>query len=213
MVLTVADSGRGIAFQDMGKIFEPFYTKKVMGRSGTGLGLAVVWGTVKDHHGYVDVQSEARKETVVTLYFPVTRDELTRARETLSPSICMARGESILVVDDVKEQRELAVSILEWLGYQVEARSSGEEAVECLKNKKVDLVVLDVITEPGIDGLETYRRMLEIKPEQEAIVMSGFSETDRVKGALKMGAGAFVRKPYIFEKIGLAIHKELDRLK
>ena len=104
VVLTVSDSGMGIPDRDLRKIFEPFYTKKVMGRSGTGLGLAVVWGTVKDHHGYIDVQSEEGKGTTFTLYFPVTREELTKTAETVSTSTYMGRGESILVVDDVKEQ-------------------------------------------------------------------------------------------------------------
>ena len=205
MLLTVSDTGRGIASQDVGKIFEPFYTKKVMGRSGTGLGLAVVWGTVKDHNGYIDVESEEGKGTTFKLYFPITREELTKVKDAVSSSIYMGRGESILVVDDVKEQRELAMSILGWLGYRVDALSSGEEAIEYLKSKNVDLVVLDMIMEPGIDGLETYKRILEIKPKQKAIIVSGFSETDRVKKALEIGAGSFVRKPYIMEKLGLAI--------
>ncbi|HAJ25704.1 MAG TPA: hypothetical protein DCG53_00390 [Syntrophus sp. (in: bacteria)] len=211
VVLTVSDSGRGIPTQDLGKIFEPFYTKKVMGRSGTGLGLAVVWGTVKDHNGYIDVQSEEGKGTIFKLYFPVTREELSQAKETVSQSIYMGRGESILVVDDVKEQRELAVNMLGWLGYQVEALSSGEEAIIYLKNNKADLVVLDMIMDPGIDGLETYRRIKEFKPKQKAIVVSGFSETDRVKMAQEIGAGSFVRKPYILEKIGVVVRRELDR--
>ncbi|MFA5180249.1 MAG: PAS domain S-box protein [Syntrophales bacterium] len=212
VVLTVSDSGRGIPAKDLGKIFEPFFTKKVMGRSGTGLGLAVVWGTVKDHNGYIDVQSEEGKGTIFKLYFPVTREELPQTKETVSPSIYMGRGESILVVDDVNEQRELAVNMLGWLGYQVEALSSGEEAIIHLKNHKVDLVVLDMIMEPGIDGLETYGRIIEFRPKQKAIIVSGFSETDRVKKAMEIGAGAFVRKPYILEKIGIAVRKEIDRL-
>jgi two-component system, cell cycle sensor histidine kinase and response regulator CckA len=211
VVLMVSDSGTGIPNRDLRKIFEPFYTKKVMGRSGTGLGLAVVWGTVKDHRGYIDVQSEEGKGTVITIYFPVTREEPTKAAETVSTSIYMGRGESILVVDDVKEQRELAVNMLERLGYRVEAVSQGEEAIEYLKNKKVDLAVLDMIMEPGIDGFETYRRILGINPEQKAIIVSGFSETGRVKHALELGAGSFVRKPYILETIGLAVRRELDR--
>jgi two-component system, cell cycle sensor histidine kinase and response regulator CckA len=211
VVLTISDSGKGISAQDLGKIFEPFYTKKVMGRSGTGLGLAVVWGTVKDHNGYIDVKSEEGKGTIFTLYFNVTREKLTNVQETTSPSSYMGRGESILVVDDRKEQRELAVNMLGWLGYQVEALPGGEEAIEYLKNKKVDLVVLDMIMEPGIDGLETYRRMLQIQPKQKAVIVSGFSETDRVRQAQEIGAGSFVRKPYILENIGLAVKKELDR--
>lgn len=212
VVLTVSDSGKGISILDIGKIFEPFYTKKVMGRSGTGLGLAVVWGTVKDHNGYIDVSSEEGKGTIFTLYFPATRDELTQAAEKVSLSAYTGRGESILVVDDIKEQRELAMSMLERLGYQVEAVAGGEEAIEHLRHKKADLVVLDMMMEPGIDGFETYRRIIEINPKQKAVIVSGFSETDRVRKAQEMGAGSFVRKPYILEKIGLAIRKELDRL-
>ena len=210
-VLTVSDTGIGISQNDLGKIFEPFYTKKVMGRSGTGLGLAVVWGTVKDHNGYIDVQSEEGKGTSITLYFPVTREAVAKSEKAASLASYMARGESILVVDDMKEQRELATGMLGSIGYQATAVAGGEEAVEYLKCKKADLILLDMIMDPGIDGMETYRRILEIRPGQKAIIVSGFSETDRVRKTMEMGAGAFVRKPYILEKIGLAIRKELDR--
>ncbi|NPU84448.1 MAG: PAS domain S-box protein [Syntrophaceae bacterium] len=211
VVLTVSDSGRGIAPRDIGKIFEPFYTKKVMGRSGTGLGLAVVWGTVKDHSGYIDVQSEEGAGTTFTLYFPVTRDVPATAVEPHSQPSFLGRGESILVVDDVQEQRELAASMLGRLGYRVDTVSSGEEAVAWLSRNRADLIVLDMIMEPGMDGLETYRRIVEISPGQRAVIVSGFSETERVRKALDIGAGEFVKKPYIMEIIGLAIRRELDR--
>ncbi|PKN34955.1 MAG: hypothetical protein CVU61_06245 [Deltaproteobacteria bacterium HGW-Deltaproteobacteria-19] len=211
VVLTVSDTGGGISAEDLGKIFEPFYTKKVMGRSGTGLGLAVVWGTVKDHSGYIDVQSAEGEGSTFTLYFPVTREKSDRDDSAASPVSCPGRGESILVVDDVKEQRELAINMLGRLGYQVEAVASGEAAVAFLRSRKVDLVVLDMIMDPGMDGMETYRRILKINPRQKAILASGFSETDRVRKTLEMGAGAFVQKPYILEKIGLAVRTELDR--
>ncbi|MCX5857922.1 MAG: ATP-binding protein, partial [Deltaproteobacteria bacterium] len=145
VVLTVSDTGMGISADDLGKIFEPFYTKKVMGRSGTGLGLAVVWGTVKDHHGYIDLQSEEGKGSTFTLYFPVTRDEPANTEKTTDLETYRGRGESLLVVDDVQEQRELAGSMLGSLGYQVESVASGEAAIEHIKNKKADLVVLDMI--------------------------------------------------------------------
>jgi PAS domain S-box-containing protein len=211
VVLTVTDDGRGIAAKDIGKIFEPFYTKKVMGRSGTGLGLAVVWGTVKDHNGYIDVESEEGKGSVFTLYFPVTQEEPAKVREMPMAETYLGRGESILVVDDVKEQRELATSMLERLGYRVAVASSGEEAVGYLKNSRADLVLLDMIMDPGIDGLETYQRILAINPRQKAVIVSGYSETERVNKAQELGAGAYVRKPYVLEKIGAAIRRELDR--
>jgi PAS domain S-box-containing protein len=209
-LLTVSDTGTGIPQSDLRRIFEPFYTKKVMGRSGTGLGLAVVWGTVKDHNGYIDVQSEEGKGSTFTLYFPVTREGLTEEREALPRSDYLGQGETLLVVDDVKEQRSLAATMLGSLGYLVHTLASGEEAMEYLKVHQVDLLVLDMIMEPGMDGLETYQRILEIRPEQRAIIVSGFSETDRVRRAQALGAGAYVRKPYILEKIGLAVRQELD---
>ena len=211
VVLTVSDNGQGISSQDIGNIFEPFYTKKVMGRSGTGLGLAVVWGTVKDHNGYIDVQSEEGRGSVFTLYFPVTREEAVRAEGRLSLDSYAGRGESILVVDDVKEQRELAVRMMKRLGYKATAASSGEDAVEYVRNHDVDLIVLDMIMDPGIDGLTTYEKILAIRPGQKAIIVSGFSETERVKTAQDLGAGAYVRKPYVLEKLGLALRAELDR--
>jgi CheY-like chemotaxis protein len=212
VVLRVSDNGRGISAADIKKIFEPFYTKKVMGRSGTGLGLAVVWGTVKDHDGYIDAQSEDGKGSTFTIYLPATREELTGDKQRTSPEHYTGGGETILVVDDVKEQREVAGSMLTRLGYKVEAVSSGEEAIAYLKAGKADVIVLDMIMDPGMDGLETYRRVLAVDPKQKAIIVSGFSETDRVKKALELGAGAYVRKPYLLERIGLAIKGELAKV-
>jgi len=212
VVLTVSDNGRGISASDIKKIFEPFYTKKVMGRSGTGLGLAVVWGTVKDHDGYIDAQSEDGNGSTFTIYLPATREELTGDEQRTSPEHYTGGGETILVVDDVKEQREVAGSMLTRLCYKVEAVSSGEEAIAYLKAGRADVIVLDMIMDPGMDGLETYRRVLAVNPKQKAIIVSGFSETDRVKKALELGAGAYVRKPYLLERIGLAIKGELAKV-
>lgn len=211
-VLTVSDTGKGIPERDMGKIFEPFYTNKVMGRSGTGLGLAVVWGTVKDHDGYIDVQSEEDRGSTFTIYLPVVREEATQRERAIDSAVYRGRGEKILVVDDVMEQRELAINMLKVLGYEAEALASGEEAIDYyMRGKRAELVVLDMIMEPGMDGLETFRGILEIHPGQKAVIVSGFSETDRVKKAQELGAGTFVRKPYVLEKIGLAVRKELDK--
>jgi two-component system, cell cycle sensor histidine kinase and response regulator CckA len=211
VVLSVSDTGEGIPAADLKRIFEPFYTKKVMGRSGTGLGLAVVWGTVKDHHGYINVESEEGKGSTFTLYFPVTREDISSKAVAVSISEYMGRDESVLIVDDIKEQRELAAEMLQRLNYNVTTVSSGEEAVAYFKEHHVDLMVLDMIMDPGMDGLDTYKSVLEIHPEQKAIIVSGFSETDRVHAAQGLGAGAYVRKPYVIEKLGMAVRKELDR--
>ncbi|OPY87298.1 MAG: Blue-light-activated protein [Smithella sp. PtaU1.Bin162] len=213
VVMTVSDNGMGIPARDIGKIFEPFYTKKVMGRSGTGLGLAVVWGTVNDHNGYIDVQSEENMGSVFTIYFPATTEEVAVTESEPALEEYMGRGESILVVDDIIEQRDLAINMLNKLGYQPTAVCSGEEAVEYVKNKKTDLIMLDMIMDPGINGLETYERVLKINPDQKAVIVSGFSETEQVSKARSLGAGSYVSKPYVLEKIGLAIRKELDAKK
>jgi len=211
VILTITDTGVGIPSEDMKKIFEPFYTKKVMGRSGTGLGMAVVWGTVKDHKGYIDVQSTEGKGTTFSLYFPVTRKEIAKDESLVSIEDYMGRGESILVVDDVEEQREIVSRILMRFGYAVTLVSSGEEAVNYLKEHTVNLIVLDMIMDPGIDGLDTYKQILELHPGQKAIIASGFSETDRVKEAQRLGAGAYVKKPYVMKKMGLAVKEELEK--
>ena len=211
VVLTVSDSGIGISPADQKRIFEPFYTKKVMGRSGTGLGMAVVWGTVKDHKGYIDVESIEGQGTTFTLYFPAVRTQLANNESSAPLSDYRAHGESVLVVDDVKEQRDLATLMLKKLGYTVATVASGEEAVEYLRDNPADLLVLDMIMDPGIDGFETYKRVLHIRPGQKAIIASGFSESERVKQAQKLGAGVYVKKPYLIEKIGAAVRSELDR--
>jgi PAS domain S-box-containing protein len=210
-VVSVSDTGEGISEADLKRIFEPFYTKKVMGRSGTGLGLAVAWGTVKDHHGYINVQSEEGRGSTFTLYFPVTGEKITADSEPVPHSQFMGKSESILIVDDVEEQRDLAAAMLTKLNYGISSVASGEEAVEYLKEHSCDLLILDMIMDPGMDGLDTYRRVLEISPGQKAIIVSGFSESDRVHAAQALGAGTYVRKPYFIEKLGLAVRKELDR--
>ena len=210
VVLTMSDAGTGISPDDLEKIFEPFYTKKKMGRSGTGLGMAVVWGTVKDHNGYIHVQSTEGKGTTFTLYFPVTRKSVEE-KSVISLKDYMGKGEAILVVDDVEEQRKIASSMLKELGYSVVSVSSGEEAVEYLTTNKVHLILLDMIMDPGLDGLDTYRKILEIHPGQKAVIASGFSETDRVKAVQGLGSGAYIRKPFLLEKIGVAVKKELEK--
>jgi len=210
VMLAVSDTGIGISPEDTERIFEPFYSKKVMGRSGTGLGMAVVWGTLKDHKGYIDLKSSVGKGTVFTLYFPITRQEAAEEKHHKNIEDYQGRGESILVVDDVEEQQEIVSMMLNKLGYKVTTVSSGEEAVDLLTTRPVDLVVLDMIMDPGIDGLETYKRILKFHPNQRAIITSGFSETERVKHAQRLGAKTYIKKPYLLETIGVAIRSELD---
>jgi two-component system, cell cycle sensor histidine kinase and response regulator CckA len=209
VVLVVKDNGMGISPEDLERIFEPFYTKKVMGRSGTGLGLSVVWNTVTGHDGYIHVES-GRGGTVFELYFPITRESVSEKEKPLDLKQYMGRGEKVLVVDDELDQRIIAVDALRKLGYQAEAVSGGQEALEFLKEHEVDILLLDMVM-PGMDGCDTFSRIVQLKPGQRAVIASGFSLSDRVKKAQELGAGAYIRKPYSVEKLGLAIKTELNK--
>lgn len=210
VVLAVSDNGSGISPDELDRIFEPFFTKKVMGRSGTGLGLAVVWNAMKDHHGYIDVKSDANG-TTFDLYFPIAREEVAVAAESASIKDYKGNGETILIVDDVESQRNISCQLLNALGYKTIAAASGEEAVDFLKEHRVDLILLDMIMSPGMNGRQAYERILEIHPHQRAVIVSGFAETQEVKKAQSLGAGQFIAKPFNLEKIGIAINNELSR--
>ena len=209
--LTVADTGCGIAADDLPRIFEPFYTQKTLGMSGSGLGLAVVWGTVHDHQGAIDVHSTPGEGTVFHIYLPATRLELEAPVDRMPHELPKGAGESVLVVDDVPLQCDIATKILEMLGYRAYAVGNGETAVAYLKEHSVDLVVLDMILGKGMDGLDTYRAIREVRPNQKAIIASGFAETSRVREAQQIGAGAYVKKPFLMETLALAVRQELDR--
>lgn len=210
-VLTIKDTGTGILAEDLERIFEPFFTKKIMGRSGSGLGMAVVWGTVKDHHGYIDVHSVEGQGTRFNLYFPVTRQIKLETNTSCSLEDLMGDGESILVIDDIRRQRQISADILRKLGYHVATAASGEEAIEHLKTNSADLLVLDMIMYPGIDGLDTYKRILEISPNQKAIIASGYSEDNHVKAAQRLGAGDYLKKPFSLAKLGETVKRELAK--
>jgi PAS domain S-box-containing protein len=209
VVLTVADTGQGISEEDIGKIFEPFYTKKIMGRSGTGLGMSVVWGAVKDHNGYIEVASREGEGTIFTLYFPASRKSIAELTADLDIDEVMGEGEKILVVDDVPEQRIIAASMLEKLNYCVTSVASGEDAVAAVQRSIFDLLLIDMIMEPGMDGLDTYRAALKVKPSQKAIIASGFSETNRIRQMMALGAGAYIKKPYSMQLLAITVKKHL----
>ena len=211
VVLSVADSGIGIPESDKARIFEPFYTKKVIGRSGSGLGMAVVWGAVKDHNGYIELQSQEGQGTRFELFFPATRDQLEKKQNIKELSDIKGGGEFILVVDDRPTQREIATGILDRLGYRFHAVASGEDAIEFIRQHTVDVVILDMIMDPGIDGYETYLQIRSIRPGQKAIIASGYSETERVRKAQDAGAGRYIKKPYTLAAVGSAIKEELQR--
>lgn len=209
VLLRVSDNGSGIPSDDLERIFEPFYTKKIMGRSGTGLGLAVVWNTVQDHEGYINVESD-KNGTTFNSYFPVSRKAAATGKEEIPLKDYIGQGEKILIVDDEKTQREIAAELLTRLGYAVESVSSGEEAIQTIEEHPVDLIVLDMVMPTTMSGRETYDAIQKMNPAQKAIVVTGFAETADVKTIQELGAGRYIRKPYSLMKIGLAVKEELD---
>ena len=211
VVLMVSDTGAKMSSVDRERIFEPFYAKKILGRSGTGMGMTVVWGCVQDHRGYIDLESEESKGTTLTLYFPAVNEVLQDEERKNIESSCDGKGEVILVVDDVAEQREIASLILSNRGYSVATAPGGEEALEYLEKSRADVVLLDMIMDPGIDGLETVKRVFRKNPHQKVIIVSGYSESAQVKEAMQLGAAGYVTKPYRIETLAMTVRRELDR--
>ena len=209
VVLSVADTGSGISSVDREHIFEPFYSNKVMGRSGTGLGLAVVWSAVQDHNSYINVTSDDQG-TCFDLYFPASREMVDNGKDQITSLDLQGKGQSVLVIDDEVAQRDIATSLLTRLGYQPSSAASGEEAVAFLKIHKVDLLILDMIMGAGMNGRKTYEQIISLHPNQKAIIASGFSETDEVKKVQKLGAGKFIKKPYTINQLGYTVKQELE---
>ncbi len=208
VVLSVVDQGGGISEDDLKRIFEPFYSKKVMGRSGTGLGLAVVWNVVQDHNGYINVIS-TDQGTTFSVYLPITRQLVKKHEDAIAISEISGEGQTILVIDDTESQRFITTSILNKLGYKTESVASGEEAVSFLKNRPMDLIVLDMIMDPGKNGRQTYEDILRFKPNQKAVIVSGFAETEEVKKTVMMGAHCYLKKPLKIQDLGVAVRKAL----
>lgn len=208
--VSVTDTGVGMTSEVTKRIFEPFFTRKKMGRSGTGLGMAVVYSTVKDHGGYIDVQSEPGKGSSITLYFPMTRDHCPVQEESTDLASLAGNNEHLLVVDDVYEQRQIASAMMKRLNYTVATAASGEEAVDYVRDNEVDLVVLDMIMPPGMDGFDTFMALKAVVPEIRVIIASGYSENERVRRAQSLGASIYIKKPYSIEMLGKAIRSGLQ---
>jgi PAS domain S-box-containing protein len=211
VVLTIADTGSGIPEESIGKIFDPFYTSKAMStHSGSGLGLSIVHSIVKDHDGYIDLITGEGQGSRFELFFPVSGAQKTDSMES------MASGgkEKILIVDDDRSQRFVARRVLEKFGYAVTEAENGSEAVRLFEhpgNNPVDydLILMDMVMEPDMDGIAALERIRAVNPQQKAIIVSGYSAMERAEKAQALGAG-WVSKPYDSHTIGKAVRDKLD---
>jgi len=216
IALAIQDNGPGISVTDQARIFEPFYSKKSMGRSGTGLGLAIVWNIIEDHNGKIRLKSDATG-TTFTIYLPAADAALNKTVSASKPGTCATttelhgNSEKILIVDDEAIQREIASELLTSLNYQTLTAASGEEGIELLKKEHIDLVLLDMLMEPGINGRQTYARMSKIQPGLKAIIASGFSENSEVEKTLASGPSIFIKKPYTIQCLGEVVKKILRK--
>lgn len=208
-LLSISGTGPEISKTDRPHLFEPFYSKKKLGRSGTGLGLSMVWNCIQDHHGKILVHS-SEKETTFDLYFPsITPAEPAPSNNTDAIVSLRGNGESILVIDDEELQRSIACKILESLNYTPKAVASGEQAIDYIKNNAVDLIILDMMMDPGINGLTTYQEIKKSYPHQRAIISSGYAAHALVNDAMRLGDTLFLGKPYTVEQIGEAVNNIL----
>jgi len=206
--LDISDNGCGIPPNILDKIFDPFFTTKRMDRMrGSGLGLSVVHGVVEDHKGYMTVDSEPGAGTTFSLFLPATRDLQVEVNDVLEE--VSGGTETILIVDDDGVQRRVASQLLNRLGYRTHCVTSGEQAVDYVKNHPQHLVILDMVME-GIDGTETLKQIMRFAPSQKAILLSGFAMSKRVEEAMELGAGAFLSKPVSYTQLARVVREELD---
>jgi two-component system cell cycle sensor histidine kinase/response regulator CckA len=210
VLLTVSDTGVGMSQETVEHIFEPFYTTKEPGK-GTGLGLSTVKTLINENGGFIECFSRFREGTTFKLYFPVgNTDKEDQEAENESEKAGVINGtETILLVEDEKSVLEAVKEMLENHGYHVITAENGEDAIAQFLGGSIDMVVLD-IGMPGIGGIKCLKKILAIENRAKIIISSGYSRDTGVNEALRLGARAFVAKPYLSDEILRTIRKTLD---
>jgi len=207
--ISVTDSGVGMDEATLKRIFEPFFTTKEMGR-GIGLGLASVYGIVKNHDGIINAYSEKGKGTTFNIYLPASEEEVVE--EEVLPEEVLRGTETILLVDDEKIIIDSCKDVLEALGYQVLVARRGEEAIDVYENNKdkIDMVILDMIM-PGMSGGETHDRLKDINPEVSVLLSSGYSINGQAMEIMNRGCNGFIQKPFNLKQLSQKIREILDK--
>jgi two-component system cell cycle sensor histidine kinase/response regulator CckA len=211
VLITVRDTGSGMDKKTMERIFEPFFTTKGLAR-GTGLGLASVYGMVKAHSGYIDVDSRRGKGTTVSIYLPASQQEVPGSPPT---AWRLERGqETLLLVDDEAMVLEVSQELLEMLGYTVIPARGGREALELyrVQRDEIDMVIIDLIM-PDMGGGETYDQLRELNPQVKVLLSSGYSIDGQASEILKRGCDGFIQKPFEARELSQRIREILDKKK
>jgi PAS domain S-box-containing protein len=208
--ITVTDTGVGMDAETQEKIFDPFFSTKDL-KKGTGLGLASVYGIVKNHGGYIYVYSEKGKGATFNIYLPASEKE-AKKQSSLPRKLEIQTGRgSILIVDDESMILEVGKAMLKRLGYRVFAAQSGKEALDIYQQHKevIDLVILDMIM-PGMGGGQTYDRLREIDESVKVILSSGYAIDGQAKEIMKRGCNGFIQKPFSIEVFSRELHQALS---
>lgn len=203
IVVMISDTGKGMDQETMKRVFEPFFTTKEVGK-GVGLGLAVAYGIIKEHKGFINVYSEKGKGSCFKIYLPAIESEQKAEikQESKDKEILVTGKETIMVVDDEPTVRELAKSILERFGYQVIQAQNGNEALQQYQSQKekIDMVILDLIM-PGLSGVETLKELRKTNPAVKVLIASGYSSNGTTKDVVNIGISGFITKPFTIKEL------------
>jgi CheY-like chemotaxis protein len=211
--LHITDTGCGMDTATMSRIFEPFFTTKDIGK-GTGLGLATVYGIVKQHFGWIEVTSEPGTGTRFDVFFPAT-ENLASSDDEQTTAITPAAGgtETILIVEDEPVLREMASDILKNCGYKILEASSGRDALEVWQRRagRVDLLLTDMVMPEGVSGVDLAEKLLTTQPDLKIIFTSGYTADEVSPEVLARTKANFLQKPYTHNDLAKAVRDSLDK--
>ena len=205
VVLTVTDTGIGMEKETLERIFDPFFTTKEMGR-GTGLGLASVYGIIKAHGGYIDVESRKEHGTIFEIYLPATVNKVIKVTKPSDEFVVAKGSEMVLLVDDSEVVLRGCREMLKAIGYRVLSAREGKKAIELYRKNQdeIDIVLLDMIM-PDMGGGEVYDRLKEIDPDIKVLLSSGYSIDGQAAEILKRGCNGFIQKPFNMKELSAKI--------
>jgi len=203
--VSISDNGLGIAESDQEHIFEPFYTTKEVGK-GTGLGLAMAYGSIQSHQGVIDVQSEPGRGSTFHIYLPVIEERKVNVVSEKVADLAAGQGQTILVVDDNENVRSVSRDLLQAIGYKVLEAEDGLEAIECFttNQKDIALILMDVVM-PNLGGVAAAQRIMQIDPDVPIIFATGYDKEAIAKSDMPSSDQIVLSKPYNIEELSQMI--------